>query len=109
MEPKNYPQREERRLSKLWLSLVMWLLDVPSLSRVIPQPAIRELSSQLLACARLLSVTTCRRALGSILATLESFRSAEYPRQVRTRKTGTVFASCCSSQGPLDIRFPVHF
>src|SRR4029077_11381455 len=109
MEPKNYPQLEEPRLSKPWLSLVMGLLDVPSLSRVIPQPAIRELSSQLLACVRPLFVSTYRSDLGSVLATSESFRSAEFLRQVRTRRTGTVFASCCSSQGPLHVSFPVHF
>src|SRR6185369_6896015 len=109
MEAKNYPQREKRKLSKPWRSLVMGLLDVPSLSRVIPQPAIRQLSSQLLACARLLFVITYRRDLGSVLATSESFRSAEYLRQVRTRRTGTVSASCCSSQGPLHVSFPVHF
>jgi hypothetical protein len=109
MEAKNYPQREKRKLTKPWLSLGMGPLDAPSLSTAILQPAIREPSSLLLSRARLLSVTTCRRALGSILATSESFRSAGYLRQVRTRKTGMAFASCCSSLGSLHVSLSVHF
>src|ERR1700736_4649829 len=58
MGAKNYPWREKRRLTKPWLTLVIGLLEVPSLWRVIPQPAIRDLNSQLPACARLLFVST---------------------------------------------------
>jgi hypothetical protein len=80
MEAKNYPQREKRRLTRPWLSLAMGLSDVPSLSRAIRQPAIREPSSLLLACARLSRDSCPSLPAGALWARFSRRRNRSAPR-----------------------------